>query len=76
MIEPAIKATTEQIVKKGETFGTLKGTVKGEMIKVKGSADTLSSALIEKAPESLKASANAEKTKVDGYFDAAIKAVS
>lgn len=75
-IEPSIKSTTDQIVKKADTFGSLKGTVKSEMIRVKGSSDMLSSALISKAPDSLKPAADAEKVKFDGYFDMAIKAVS
>lgn len=75
-LQPVIKKSTDGVTAKATTFGSLKGTVKADMQRIKASADVISDALVAKAPDALKADALAEKVTFDGYFDTAIKSLA
>lgn len=75
-LEPLITTATDGIIAKAPLFGTIKSTVKGDMVRLKEGTDALADALVSKSPASLKDDAAQEKKKVEIMFDAAIKAVS
>ncbi|CCG83558.1 Putative uncharacterized protein [Taphrina deformans PYCC 5710] len=74
-IEPGIKKSTDAVIAKATAFGSLKSTVKGDMVRMKDSSDALADALIAKAPDAVKKDATDAKAKVDNYFAGAIKSV-
>ena len=75
-IEPSIKKSTDAVAAKAVQWGSLKGTVKGDMTRMKAGTDTLVDALVERAPASMHDQVVEAKAKVDGYFETAIKSVS
>lgn len=71
-----IKHATDTIISKADMFGSSKGIVKNDMIRLKGYTDTVSTGLVSKSPDSLKQQASIQKSQVEDYFNSTIKVLS